>query len=74
MLKEASPQEAMTWYDNRLNKAKAAKSRQVKRKKLIAYVREVIDSCKRKIEMHSPTGDLKTVSVCLSIPGNNLPS
>jgi hypothetical protein len=74
MKKTHSRNEADAWYDNRLAKAKSAKSRQVKRKKLIAYVREVIDSCRRKIEMHSPTGDLKTVSVCLSIPGNNLPS
>lgn len=72
-----SAHRAETWYDNRLAKAKAAEWRQDERKKLIAYVREVIGSCRQKIEMHSPvTDELPIVSVRLTncSEKDNLPS
>lgn len=69
MKKTISPNRAATWYDNRLAKAKAAEWRQAERKRFITYVEKVIGSCRQKIEMHSPAGDLRGVLVRLRSSG-----
>lgn len=74
MLKKGSKEKAMTWQDNRLSKAKVATWRQVERKKLIAYVREVIESCKEKIDTHSHvTNNLSIVVAELTVSGKDNP-
>jgi hypothetical protein len=48
---EKSPK-AMAWYDNRIYRGKAAKSRIEKRDRIVKSLRAIINFCRRAIEIH----------------------